>query len=135
MPLKSVLGEYLSSNPELDRTVIKTLMRYGAKVIFKSQFRHPLGILNCLQNVAKDEQLFEELANTAEDFDPPMIRRCAALTAEQKESLLNLSRNPKTLQHQTRISLRRLLGKKLPLIVDHLGLPTILKHMLLFEIS
>lgn len=135
MPLKSVLGEYLSSNPELDQRVIKTLLRYGAKVIFKSQFRHPLGILNCLQSVAEDERLFSDLANTAEDFDPPMIRRCSALSSEQKEFLLQLSRNPYSLQHQTRLFLRRLLGKQLPLIVDHLGLPRILTHMLLFEIS
>lgn len=135
MPLKSVLGEYLSSNMDLDQTMIKTLMRYGAKVVFKSQFRHPLGILNCLQSVAQDERLFLDLANTAEDFDPPMIRRCAALSAEQKEYLLHLSRNPKTLQHQTRLFVRKMLGKQLPLIVDQLGLPRILMHMLLFEIS
>ncbi|CAL8079096.1 unnamed protein product [Orchesella dallaii] len=135
MPLKSVLGEYLSSNTELENEVIKTLMRYGAKVVFKSQFRHPLGILNCLQSAAQDERLFTDLADTAEDFDPPMIRRCAALSAEQKEYLLHLSRNPNSLQHQTRLTLRKLLGKRLPLIVNELDLPKILVHMLLFEIS
>lgn len=43
MPLKSPLGEYISSNTELDPKFVRLLLKFGARVIIKSQFRDPLG--------------------------------------------------------------------------------------------
>jgi len=135
MPLKTPLGEYLSCNTELDRTVIRLFLKFGAKIVLKSQFRDPHGILNCLENLSQDDELLRETLATAEDFDPPIIRRCAALSSSQKEYVLSLSRNPRSLKHQTRIFLRQQLGKELPKCVDKLDLPRILVQYLLFEIS
>jgi len=135
MPLKAVLGEYLSSNVHPEASIAKLLMKYGAKVILKSQFRHPLGILNCLENVALDDQLLEEILLSAESFDRPMIRRSSALSEEQKEIALNMSVTPMSLKHQTRLFLRKLLGSRLPSLAHALELPHVLAHYLLFQIS
>lgn len=138
MPLKSPLGEYLSSNPVLDPRVVSLLLKYGARVIFKSQFRDPLGILNCLNVLSLEENsdLFSTVLGAAEDFDPPIIRRCPSLSEEQKGRILTLSRTPLSLKHQVRLSIRALLGDKLARIGDdELGLPKLLGKYLKFEIS
>ena len=133
--LKPVLGEYISSNEEVERKVVRLFLQYGSRVIFKSQFRDPAGILNYLSNVSRDEELMSELLESAESFDPPMIRRCNALSAQQKEVALSLSRNPKSLKHQVRLFLRNLFGRKLPHVVDQLGLPRVLQSYIQFESS
>jgi hypothetical protein len=58
-----------------------------------------------------------------------------ALSDKQKEFVLGLSRNPKSLQHQARLFLRQYMGKKLPKCAKELGLPRMLVHYLLFEVS
>ncbi|OXA38081.1 Ankyrin-2 [Folsomia candida] len=134
MPLKSPLGEYISSNTELDPKFVRLLLKFGARVIIKSQFRDPLGILNCLANLAQHHDLFNEVLASAEDFDPPIIRRCPALSAEQKTHVLTLSKTPLSLKHQARLYLRDTLGKKLPYVMSELGLPKVLVKYVLFEI-
>jgi len=132
MSLKPVLGEYLTSNQEVERAVVRLFLSFGSRVVFKSQFRDPQGILNYLTNVSGDEELMMELIESAESFDPPMIRRCAALSPEQKQIALNMSRSPKSLKHQVRILLRALLGKTLPLAVTKLEIPHVLQKYLQF---
>lgn len=46
----------------------------------KTQYRHPHGILNSLQHIAKNPGIFECLLDVAEDFDICMIRRNPFLT-------------------------------------------------------
>ncbi|CAG7785048.1 unnamed protein product [Allacma fusca] len=133
--LKPVLGEYLSSNEVIDKSVVALLMRHGAKVILKSQFRDPRGILNCLQNVGPQEEIMMELLEAAESFDPPMIRRCPSLTTELKSIALTKSKNPCSLKHQVRLYLWKFLGSKLPGRIDEIFLPRTLGLYLLFQMN
>jgi hypothetical protein len=135
MPLKPVLGEYLYSNEEVERKVVRLFLKYGSRVVFKSQFRDPEGILNYLSNVSGDEELMMELLESAESFDPPMIRRCPALSPEQKDIALSKAKNPKSLKHQARLFFRKFFGRKLPHIIEHLFLPRILQSYLVFDSS
>ena len=133
--LKPALGEYLSSNHTVDKDIVNLLMRHGAKVILKSQFRDPRGILNYLQNVGAQKELMMGLLEAAESFDPPMIRRCPSLTTELKSIALDKSKNPSTLKHQSRLFIRKILGHKVPGCMDELFLPQTLAQYLLFEID
>ncbi|KAF9406742.1 hypothetical protein HW555_012983 [Spodoptera exigua] len=87
--LRPALAEYLASNPEPSAEIVALLLRYGARVIMKTQFRDPDGILNHLQNVTSEEyqHIFYLLLEAAEAFDLCMIKRNNAVTATQKEGL------------------------------------------------
>lgn len=134
-PLRPVLAEYIASNEELCPAVVHLLLRWGARVVMKTQFRDPHGILNSLQHLASMPNLFVTLVEAAESFDLCMIRRSSLLTEEQKQVLVEASMQPLTLRHQMRLFLRRYLGKKLPALVEQLPLPTILHRYLTYEFS
>ncbi|KAI8433455.1 hypothetical protein MSG28_015490 [Choristoneura fumiferana] len=53
--LRPPLAEYLASNAEPSGEIVAMLLRHGARVIMKTQFRDPDGILNHLQNVTAEE--------------------------------------------------------------------------------
>lgn len=134
MALKPVLAEYLSSNEEIDPRVVRLLLQYGSRVVFKSQFRHPAGILNYLGNISRNEDLLNELLEAGESFDSiPMVRRCASLSPRQKERALHLCQNPKSLKDQVRLFLRIYFGQRIPAVVEKLGLPKVLQSYILFE--
>uniref|UniRef100_A0A1Y1LH82 Uncharacterized protein n=1 Tax=Photinus pyralis TaxID=7054 RepID=A0A1Y1LH82_PHOPY len=133
--LRSVLAEYLASNEDPNVTIVNMLLRYGARVIMKTQFRDPDGILNSLQNVvnSKSEQLFYLLVEGCESFDSCMIRRNNVITPEQKDVLLELAKCPLSLRRQVRLYLRRLYGRRLIDMACNLELPQCLVKYLLFE--
>ncbi|XP_049793661.1 ankyrin repeat and SOCS box protein 14-like [Schistocerca nitens] len=132
--LRPVLSEYVASSEHVSPEIVALLLRYGAKVVMKTQFRDPHGILNSLHNLSKSPPgLFFQLASAAESFDPCMIKRSAALTEEQKEFLISLARSPLPLLSQARLFLRRWLGKRLPEVVPQLPLPSVLVGYLLYE--
>ncbi|KAK7791171.1 hypothetical protein R5R35_005380 [Gryllus longicercus] len=134
-PLRPVLAEYIASNEEPCPAVVNMLLRYGAKVVMKTQFRDPHGILNSLQNLAKFPSLFVSLVGAAESFDLCMIRRSSALNQDQKDILVELAKQPLSLQHQARLFIRRFLGKKGPLIIPQLRIPVILHQYLMYNFS
>lgn len=84
--LRPPLAELLASNENTSFEELRLLLRYGARVVMKTQFRDPDGLLNYLGNVP--EGIFSALIETAEEFDPGMIRRNVHLTEDQKRLLL-----------------------------------------------
>ncbi|XP_068621939.1 putative ankyrin repeat protein RF_0381 [Battus philenor] len=135
--LRPALAEYLASNEQPSGAIVALLLRYGARVIMKTQFRDPDGILNHLQNVTSEEHqhVFYLLLEAAEAFDLCMIKRNSTLTAIQKQALIDRAKNPITLLAQTRIFLRRYFGTDLIDVVKNLEIPITLHHYLLFECS
>ncbi|XP_056643167.1 ankyrin-3-like isoform X1 [Diorhabda sublineata] len=135
--LRPVLVEYLASNEHPSLDVVHLLLQYGARVVMKTQFRDPDGMLNYLQNVISDDclSIFFLLLESSESFDPCMIRRNNVLSPEQKAALLKLSTCPLSLKRQVRLYLRKLLGPKLLTIVSDFDLPKCLTKYLLFDYS
>ncbi|CAH0549492.1 unnamed protein product [Brassicogethes aeneus] len=135
--LRPVLVEYLASNEQPSLAVVNLLIKYGARVIMKTQFRDPDGVLNSLQNVvtSNNDAIFYLLLESCESFDLCMIRRNTILTPQQKENLLGLARSPQSLRRQVRLFLRKLLGNKLIHVGEDFEIPMSLKKYLLFDYS
>lgn len=134
-PLRPVLAEYIASNEKPCPAILNMLLRYGAKVVMKTQFRDPHGILNSLHNLSRSPSVFVNLVRAAESFDLCMIRRSSTLTQEQKNVLMEYSRQPLSLRHQARLFIRRFLGKKGPNIIPELPIPIVLHEYLLYYFS
>lgn len=96
----------------------------------KTQFRDPRGILNSLQHISHEPEIFNCLLEAAESFDVCMIRRNPFVNAEQKILLLERATSPLSLMHLSRLALRRYLGKELLHKVEALELPLTLQHYL-----
>ncbi|XP_037977659.2 ankyrin-3 [Plutella xylostella] len=135
--LRPALAEYLASNPEPQPDIVRLLLRNGARVIMKTQFRDPDGILNHLQNVTLDENehIFYLLLEAAEAFDLCMIKRNHTLNATQKQALIDRAKTPLSLLAQVRIHMRRFFGNHLVEMVPKFDIPTTLHHYLLFDYS
>ncbi|XP_065173145.1 ankyrin-3-like isoform X2 [Atheta coriaria] len=133
--LRPVLVEYLASNENPSIEVVNILLQYGARVVIKTQFRDPDGLLNCLHNVISTAQrpIFDMLLESAECFDIFQIRRSNILTFDQKDRLLNLATTPLPLTHLVRLHLRRTLGKRMMTAVDQMELPRSLQEFLRFK--
>lgn len=131
--LRPPLAELLASNEHITFDEVNLLLRYGARVVMKTQFRDPDGLLNCLANVS--QPLLQKLIDCAEEFDPCMIRRNNYLTEEQKEMLLAKSAKPLSLKALCRSNFRRMLGRSLPESVPDLLVPVTLRKYLLCEVS
>ncbi|KAF5284604.1 hypothetical protein FQA39_LY16962 [Lamprigera yunnana] len=123
--LRSVLAEYLASNETPSFSIVNLLLRYGARVILKTQFRDPDGILNSLHNVVASnaDSVFYMLLEGCESFDSCMIRRNNIIKDEQKKLLLELAKCPLTLRRQVRLFLRKCLGRELIEIAHKLEIP------------
>ncbi|XP_046382660.1 putative ankyrin repeat protein RF_0381 [Ischnura elegans] len=132
--LRPVLAEYLASNENPCPIVLNLLMRYGARVVVKTQFRHPLGILNSLTHAPTQGPQILLLLEAAEGYDPLMIRRSPLLTPAQKSIILAMSSQPLSLRHQCRLAIRQYMGLSLPDKVHELPLPQILHRYLMYEI-
>nr|XP_037875075.1 ankyrin-3 isoform X1 [Bombyx mori] len=133
--LRPALAEYLASNVRPHRDLVAMLLAHGARVIMKTQFRDPDGILNHLQNVTSEEyeHIFYLLLEAAEAFDLCMIKRNSILNAEQKQKLIERAKNPISLLAQVRIFLRKQFGPSFPHAVKTMEIPKTLHHYLLFE--
>ncbi|XP_077289657.1 uncharacterized protein LOC143913633 [Arctopsyche grandis] len=133
--LRPVLAEYLASNAEPDAEIVNLLLKHGARVIMKTQFRDPDGILNSLHNVVGSgkEHIFYALLEAAQSFDMCMIRRNNVVSPEQKAALIEKASKPLALKMQLRLFFRNLIGMLLPDIIDELELPKTLKEYLLFD--
>ncbi|XP_074096940.1 ankyrin repeat and SOCS box protein 16 isoform X1 [Cotesia typhae] len=133
--LRPVLAEYVASNVNPSVEVVALLLKYGARVVIKTQFRDPHGILNSLQNTADKPKLLRALLEAAESFDPCMIRRSSSLTDAQRALVMEAARTPLPLTHQARLIVRKICGPKLPKIVRRLQLPQSLNRYLLYDFS
>jgi len=132
--LRPVLGEYLSSNQQqLSLEVIQLLLQYGIRVVLKSQFRDPMGLLNSLPDLSQLPGLFELLASSADSYDPPILRRSRALSEQQRAELLLAARTPRPLLNTTRDVIRRLMGVRLRAQAGKLEVPRELHSFLRFE--
>ncbi|XP_069356953.1 ankyrin repeat and SOCS box protein 3-like [Maniola hyperantus] len=133
--LRPALAEYLASDTDPCAETVALLLRYGARVIMKTQFRDPDGILNHLQNVTtvEHEHIFYMLLEAAEAFDLCMIKRNNVLNAVQKETLIQRAKTPIALLAQARIFLRKFFGATLINVVKKLEIPKTLHSYLLFE--
>ena len=134
LSLRPVLAEYVASNASPSVEVVALLLKYGARVVIKTQYRDPHGILNSLQNTADKPGLLRALLSAAESFDPCMIRRSSSLTDAQKTLVMEAACTPLPLTHQARLVVRRLCGTKLTKIVDSLQLPHSLHRYLLYDL-
>ncbi|XP_041970434.1 ankyrin-3-like [Aricia agestis] len=135
--LRPPLAEYLASDPAPRHHLVRALLRHGARVIMKTQFRDPDGILNHLQHVTSPEtqHVFALLLDAAEAFDLCMIKRTSCLTPAQRQELVRRAREPLSLLAQARVQLRRLLGTSLVRVAPDLDIPPTLRSYLLFEYS
>jgi SOCS box len=131
--LRPPLAELLMSNDNVLLEEVKLLLKHGARVIMKTQFRDPDGLLNCLSNLTGDSPVFLHLLESTEEFDPCMIRRNPHLNLRQRSLLMEKSSTPLTLQSQSRTFFRKLFNNKLPEKVPSLEVPTMLHKYLLYE--
>ncbi|XP_072948656.1 ankyrin repeat domain-containing protein 61-like isoform X2 [Epargyreus clarus] len=133
--LRPALAEYIASNAEPSADIVSLLLRYGARVIMKTQFRDPDGILNHLQNVTSEEHqhIFYILLEAAEAYDLCMIKRNNIVTPIQKQHLIEKAKTPISLLAQVRIYFRKYFGPTLVHVVGKMEVPTILHKYLLFE--
>ena len=131
--LRPVLAEYVASNANPSVEVVSLLLKYGARVVIKTQFRDPHGILNSLQNTADKPKLLQALLDAAESFDPCMIKRSSSLTDAQRALVMEAARTPLPLTHQARLTLRKICGTKLPKVVRRFQLPQSLYRYLLYD--
>ncbi|KAK7079079.1 hypothetical protein SK128_021840 [Halocaridina rubra] len=134
-PIKPSLGEYLTSNEDLDIEVVNLFLRHGAEVVMQSQNRDPRGLLNCIPNLTKKPEILITLLEAAQRFDISIIKHSSLIDNEQREIYLKVGQSPLPLKHLARVFLRQELGDKLPPRVDELNLPAIMKKYLLYEIS
>ncbi|XP_076278205.1 ankyrin repeat and SOCS box protein 16 isoform X3 [Lasioglossum baleicum] len=131
--LRPVLAEYVASNENASVEVVALLLKYGARVVIKTQFRDPHGILNSLQNTANKPRLLKVLLEAAESFDPCMIRRSSSLTDAQRAIVMEAAGTPLPLTHQARLVVRKLCGNNLPKVVHKLQLPLLLHRYLMYD--
>lgn len=131
--LRPVLAEYVASNENASVEVVALLLKYGARVVIKTQFRDPHGILNSLQNTANKPRLLKVLLEAAESFDPCMIRRSSSLTDAQRAIVMEAAGTPLPLTHQARLVVRKVCGTNLPNVVHKLQLPLLLHRYLLYD--
>ena len=131
--LRPPLAELLISNDNVQLEELKLLLKHGARVIMKTQFRDPDGLLNCLSHLTGDSPVFLHLLEAAEEFDPCMIRRNPHLNLRQRSLLLEKSSQPLSLQVLCRSFYRKLFGRELPEKVPSLEIPHMLHKYLLYE--
>lgn len=131
--IRPPLAELLASNKEITLEEVSLLLRYGAPVVIKTQYRDPDGILNCIANVPAESRVFEKLMEASELFDPCVIRRSLSLSDEQRKILWARAKTPITLKNQCRVFFRRLYGRTLPESVPNLFVPQTLKKYLVYE--
>ncbi|CAO1331540.1 unnamed protein product [Diamesa serratosioi] len=131
--LRPPLAELLISNENVCLEEVKLLLKHGARVIMKTQFRDPDGLLNCLSHMTGDSPVFIHLLESAEAFDPCMIRRNTHLNLRQRSLLIEKSSKPLTLQATSRAFFREKFGRALPEVVPTLEIPRMLHKYLLYE--
>lgn len=89
------------------------------------------GVLNYLGHVRDREDVYHVLVSNASAFDMDRIRTSRHLSAQQKVQLLRLASSPPQLKQLVRLAVRESLSPGLPLKVQSLPLPAVVKNYLL----
>lgn len=135
--LRPPLAEYFNASEQPSIELVRMLLRYGARVILKHQFHHPLGILKTIHrlHLGLTPEVLTLILEAAEEFSIGSIRRSLMLTDDHKELLLQRALTPPTMKHLARLAVRHQLssGKNLPKVVFKLPVPETLKTYLLFD--
>lgn len=131
--LRPPLAELLLSNEHVTLEELQILLKHGARVIFKTQFRDPDGLLNCLSHLDSESPVFLHLLEAAEEFDPCMIRRNSHITNRMRQMILEKATAPLSLKSFCRMFFRRRFGRNLPQIAPALEMPKMLHKYLLYE--
>lgn len=131
--LRPPLAELIASNDATTIDELKLLLKYGARVSMRTQYRDSDGILNCLSKTPYYTAVFDNLLEAAEEFDIAMIKRNIHLSDGQRKKLLQKAKQPLTLKSLARGHFRRLFGRTLPENVPCLFIPQTLKRYLLYE--
>lgn len=131
--LRPALAELLANSDITTLEELLLLLKYGARVCMRTQFRDPDGLLNCLRNVASYSRVFEVLLESAESFDIAMIKRNLHLTDSQRKKLLQKAKSPIPLKAMVRNYFRSTMGRSLPEKVSCLFMPETLRSYLLCE--
>lgn len=131
--LRPPLAELLTNSDTTTLEELQLLLKYGARVSMRTQFRDPDGLLNCLRNVASYSRVFEVLIETAESFDIAMIKRNLHLTDSQRRKLLAKAKSPIPLKSMVRNYFRSTHNRSLPEKVPCLFIPETLRSYLLCE--
>lgn len=131
--MRPALAELLANSDETTAEEVNLLLKYGARVSMRTQFRDPDGLLNCLRNTPSYTRVFETLLETAESFDVAMIKRNLHLTDHQRKKLLKKAKTPIPLKSIARNCFRSLFGRTLPEKVPLLFIPLELRSYLLCE--
>ncbi|CAG0899708.1 unnamed protein product [Cyprideis torosa] len=82
--LRAPLAEYMMSNAVLDVRILSIFLRYGAKVVIRSEYRDPAGIIHALPALNEQPEAFEILTDAAEAFDAWSIQRASGLRADMR---------------------------------------------------
>lgn len=131
--LRPPLAELLASNDNVSREEIRLLLCHGARVVMKTQYRDPDGVLNCLNKVNEESHLFELLLGAGEEFDAETIKRTNYLTDGQKQRLMNASAIPISLKAQSRTYLKRRIGRITNKVLEEFELPRTLIGYLMYQ--
>lgn len=131
--LRPPLAELLANSDTTTLEELQLLLKYGARVCMRTQFRDPDGLLNCLRNVASYSRVFEVLLESAESFDIAMIKRNLHLTDSQRRKLLEKAKSPIPLKAMARNYFRSTHNRSLPEVVPCLFIPETLRSYLLCE--
>jgi SOCS box/Ankyrin repeat len=129
------LGEYLWNaqrphSPEL----INLILKYGGRVVMRTQNQDPLGILRSVVRVPFHERaIFTRLLEAGEGYNPLAIYRLTNLPQWTKDSILWTATRPLPLRHQARLVIRRILGQVLPDKVALLPIAPVLKDYILCQ--
>lgn len=151
--LRPPLAELLASNDNVSCEEVRLLLCHGARVsisiksyfvhfnifdffaqvVMKTQYRDPDGILNCLNKVSEESNLFELLIGAGEEFDAETIKRTNYLTDGQKEILIREAGIPRELKAQLRTFIKRKIGRLNRKDLEEFDLPRTLIGYLLYE--
>lgn len=138
--LRPPLGEYLASSDSGSccTSLIRLLLRFGARAVLKPQARHPLGILRCLVRV-RDDAVLELVVEAGEGLDRATVQRNLQLGPEARRVLLQAASAPNPLKHLARLKVRATLGVTGPELLKRVHqltgspLPAPLVRYLLYE--
>lgn len=99
----------------------------------KTQYRDPDGILNCLNRVSEESDLFDLLIGAGEQYDAETIKRTNYLTEGQKQILIREAGIPRTMKAQVRTWLARRIGRLTVSVIEDFELPRTLIGYLLYD--
>ena len=130
------LVSYISHHEYYEIDVVRALIVHGAEVSFS--YSSPDGILAFFHKLQNRPIVMRLLYGAATSFTASEIIKDEYLDEKQKTVLLQESSEPRTLLHQARLNIRRILISPLiyplPHQIEELPLPQFLKQYLIFKV-